>query len=40
VIDALSVENNSDIQSDYFERDCVRLLPGHPLYKMAKAAVA
>ncbi len=40
VIDALSVENNSDSRSDYFERDCVRLLPGHPLYQMAKAAVA
>ena len=40
VIDALSIENNSDSRSDYFELDCVRLLPGHPLYQMAKAAVA
>ena len=38
VVDALEVENNSDIQTDYFERDCIRLLPGHPLYDMAKAA--
>ena len=38
VVDALEVDNNSDIQTDYFERDCIRLLPGHPLYDMAKAA--
>jgi hypothetical protein len=40
VSEALEVENNSDIQTDYFERDCLRLLPGHPLYEAAKAAVA
>jgi hypothetical protein len=38
VIDAFEVENNSDILTDYFERDCIRLLPGHPLYEAAKAA--
>ena len=38
MINALNVENNSDIMTDYFESDCVRLLPGHPLYAMAKAA--
>lgn len=37
---ALEVANNSDIQTDYFERDCVSLLPGHPLYEAAKASVA
>ena len=38
IVKALSVENNSDIMTDYFESDTVRLLPGHPLYAMAKAA--
>lgn len=33
----LDVENNSDSRTDYFEKDCVRLFPGHPLYDMAKA---
>lgn len=35
---AFVVENNSDGMTDYFESDCIRLLPGHPLYEMAKAA--
>lgn len=35
---ALSIENNSDMREDYFEKDCIRLLPGHPLYAAAKAA--
>ena len=38
VADAFEVENNSDLRTDYFEKDCIRLLPGHPLYDMAKAA--
>ena len=37
---ALAVENNSDPMTDYFEKDCVRILHGHPLYASAKAAVA
>lgn len=32
------VENNSDAMTDYFERDCIRVLPGHPLYAAVKAA--
>lgn len=36
--DALEVENNSDMITDYFEADSIRLLPGHALYEMAKAA--
>lgn len=35
---ALTVENNSDMREDYFEADCIRLMPGHPLYAAAKAA--
>lgn len=35
---ALRIENNSDMREDYFEKDCIRLLPGHPLYAAAKAA--
>lgn len=34
---ALVVENNSDSREDYYEPDCVRLLPGHPLYAQAAA---
>lgn len=37
---AFAVENNSDSREDYFEKDCIKLFPGHPLYDMAKAAVA
>lgn len=33
---AFEVENNSDSMTDYFESDCIRLLPGHPLYAAAK----
>jgi len=38
ITEAFAVENNSDSLTDYFERDCIRLLPGHPLYDAAKAA--
>lgn len=34
---ALAVENNSDMREDYFESDCIRLMPGHPLYAQALA---
>jgi hypothetical protein len=37
---AFDVENNSDSQTDYFEKDQIRLFPGHPLYEQAKAAAA
>jgi hypothetical protein len=37
ITEALKIENNSDSITDYFEKDCIRLLPGHPLYDMAKA---
>lgn len=36
--EALAITNNSDMREDYFEKDSIRLLPGHPLYAMAKAA--
>ena len=35
---ALAIENNSDCTTDYFEADCIRLMPGHPIYEAAKAA--
>lgn len=35
---ALTVENNSDGMTDYFEGDSIRLMPGHQLYEAAKAA--
>ena len=34
--EALAVENNSDMQQDYFEGDSIRLMPGHPLYEAAR----
>jgi hypothetical protein len=37
---ALAIENNSDMWEDYFESDCIRLMPGHPLYAEAKALAA
>jgi hypothetical protein len=36
--DAFSVENNSDAREDYFEKDCIRILPGHPLYEQVRRA--
>lgn len=33
-----NVENNSDIQTDYFECDKIRVLPTHPLYEQVKNA--
>lgn len=32
------VENRSDMREDYFERDAIRVLPGHPLYEQIKRA--
>jgi hypothetical protein len=35
----MEVENGTDIQTDYFEKDKVRVEPSHPLYPVvAKAA--
>lgn len=34
------VENNSDMQTDYFENDSIRVTPDHPLYGQVKAALA
>ena len=31
--EALEIENNSDSREDYFEADCIRLMPGHALYE-------
>lgn len=39
VAEALVIENNSDIQTDYFENDRIRIVPNHPLYAAVKAAV-
>jgi hypothetical protein len=36
--DAFGVENNSDSQTDYFEKDCIRVTPGHAWYAAAKCA--
>ena len=35
--EVLAVENNSDMITDYFEADCIRIMPGHPLYLAAQS---
>jgi hypothetical protein len=35
--EAFKVESNSDIMTDYFEADTIRLMPNHPLYAKAKS---
>lgn len=37
---ALQIDNDSDAMTDHFEDDCIRLMPGHPLYAAARAAIA
>lgn len=34
---AVKVTNNSDMRTDYFEADTIRLFPGDALYEQAKA---
>lgn len=36
---AFEVANSTDIQSDYFEKDTIRVLPSHPLYPAVHAAL-
>src|SRR5713101_7296753 len=38
VHDAFAVENGTDMQTDYYEKDRIRVLPSHPLYAQVKAA--
>lgn len=33
------VENNTDMMTDYFENDRIRVAPDHPLYAKVKAAL-
>lgn len=35
-----AIENNSDAMTDYFEKDTIRVLPGHPLYEQIKSVAA
>lgn len=37
---AFAIENNSDAQEDYFERDCIRVTSTHPLYAAIREASA
>ena len=39
VADAFAIENDSNIQTDYFEHDRIRVVPSHPLYAAVKAAL-
>lgn len=33
-----NVKNDTDYQTDYFDKDTIRVAPDHPLYKDVKAA--
>lgn len=35
---AFTVQNDSDMQTDYFEQDRIRVVSGHPLYEQVLAA--
>lgn len=35
----LTIENDTDIMTDYFETDRIRILPGSPFYQEAKKAM-
>ena len=35
-----TVQNDSEMQTDYFEQDRIRVTPDHPLYPQVKAAIA
>lgn len=37
--DQFSVANNTDIMTDYFEKDRFQISPSHPLYNLAKKAM-
>lgn len=37
--DAFKVENDTDIMTDYFENDRIRVEPSHPLYGQVSAAL-
>lgn len=39
VCEAFAVENNSDMVTDYFENDKIRVTPDHPLYEQVKNAI-
>lgn len=38
VATAFDVQNNTDSQTDYFEKDRIRVAPEHPLYALVVAA--
>jgi hypothetical protein len=38
VSDCFSVQNDTDTQVDYFDKDRIRVIPAHPLYPAVKAA--
>lgn len=37
--DCFNIKNDSDTQTDYFEKDTIRVIPSHPLYDDVKAAM-
>lgn len=39
IYEAFEVENDSDMMTDYFEKDRIRVLPTHPLYQSVLCAM-
>lgn len=39
VCECFVVENDSDVMTDYFDKDHIRVVPTHPLYPQVKAAL-
>lgn len=38
VRECFAIENDTDIQTDYFDKDNIRVIPAHPLYAAVRAA--
>ena len=36
---AFAIENDTEIQTDYFEKDRIRVLPTHPLYGQVRTSM-
>lgn len=39
VSDCFRIENDTDTQTDYFDKDTIRVIPAHPLYSAIRAAM-
>ena len=39
ISDNVDVTNNCDMITDYYQKDSIKLMPGHPLYELAKSVI-